>query len=90
MGKIHNQKKLEDSVNRCDTLAGNMLERKEDLMVRKLALLKDNEAGVMDFIFGRSDENPLEDITGEINADLHEYKDTCALMTQEVLASVRQ
>jgi len=89
MAKIHNQKKLEDSVARCDTLAANMIERRDELLVQKLALLKDNEDQVMDFIFGRSDENPLEDITSQMNDDFNEYKDTCALMTSEVLASVR-
>ena len=44
----------------------------------------------MGVIFGRSDENPLEDIASQMNDDFNEYKDTCALMTQEVLVSVRQ
>jgi len=90
MAKIHNQAKLESSVVRCDTLGGNMIERRAELMVRKLALLDENQDAVMDYIFGRSNENPLEEITAAINEDQEEYLDTCAQMTIEVLASTRE
>ena len=90
VGKIHNQAKLENSVSRCDTLGANMIERKAEIIAQKMLALDKNKEAVMDYIFGKTNENPLEEFTSQINDDLTEYLDTCEQMTVEVLASTRE
>ena len=87
--KIYNQKKIETSLNRCEALAGNMIERNQEIKFRRVLTLKENYNAVNDYIFGLSTENPLKDYTDQINENISEYTDICDGIVQEVLKSRR-
>ena len=87
MSKVHNQKLLENSINRCDSLGGSLLERVYDITKEKIVTLKKDEQAVMDYIFGKTDENPLAAFTDEITRQTDEYQAICQGLTASVLNS---
>jgi len=87
MARIHNQAILERNVTKCDTLIQNILEKKEEMQQKKTNLFPDVQEKLLDFIFGRTDENPYEEISQEYEGILDGYIQTCQSMTQEVLSS---
>jgi len=89
MAKIHNQKKMEQSLNRCDSLAVNMIDRDREIKFKRAMALSENLAEVNDYIFGLTEVNPLQEYTDQINENITEYKDLCKVITQEVVASRR-
>ena len=89
MAKIHNQKKIEQSLNRCESLAGNMIERNNEIQFKRNLALSENLVEVNDYIFGLTDVNPLQEYTDQINENKTEYTELCDVITQEVLKSRR-
>ena len=87
MAKIHNQRLLESNVGRCDTLAAGVIERRDAMLVVRAEICSKQTLEVLDYIFGKSDVNPLAESSEYLQADMTEYKDRCREMTDEVLKS---
>jgi len=90
MAKIHNQKLLEDNVHRCDTLGAGVIERRNLVETVRTQIIIDQREAVMDYIFGKSDENPLAESSTILQADREEYQARCAEMTAQVLRSTNK
>ena len=78
MGRIHNQALIETNLNKCETLSYNVIEKKKEIDIEKRVLL--NKVGidkVMDYIFGKSNENPLADLTEEFSSIEAGYLSAC-------------
>ena len=90
MARIHNQQKLEESIYKCDSLAGGVIERTHRIKTQKTTLMYQNKEvhdQVTDFVFGKTNENPLAHLQDAIDDQENEYLRICDTMTQETLES---
>ena len=85
--KIYSQKLLEDNVQRCDTLAAGLIERRDAIEITRAEICSNQKNKILDYIFGKSDENPLAETSEMLQEDKNEYKARCRSMTDEVLRS---